>query len=61
MEEKRDFDVADFVLKYEDGEMEREEIIRGVQYLIDTGLICKLQGSYGRMANRLIEAGLCHK
>jgi len=34
--------------------------IEAWQYLIDTGLAWQLQGSFGRQAKRLIEAGTCH-
>jgi hypothetical protein len=34
--------------------------IEAWQYLIDTGLAWKLQGSFGRQAKALIEAGICH-
>ena len=30
------------------------------QHLIDTGLVWKLQGWYGRTATALIEQGVCH-
>jgi hypothetical protein len=36
-----------------------EQIIEAWQHLIDTGLCWKLQGWFGRNANRLIEAGVC--
>ena len=38
-----------------------EEIqIEAWQYLIDTGLAWRLQGSFGRGAMAMIEAGHCH-
>ena len=33
--------------------------VEAVQHLIDTGIVWHLQGSYGRTAARLIEAGFC--
>lgn len=36
-----------------------EEAIAALQYLIDTGDAWRLQGFYGRMAARAIEAGVC--
>lgn len=36
------------------------QIIDAWQLLIDTGLAWKLQGSYGRIAEHLIEGGLCN-
>ena len=36
-----------------------EQYIQAWQHLIDTGLAWKLQGSYGRTATALIEAGYC--
>jgi hypothetical protein len=36
-----------------------EERIEAFQYLIDTGLVWKLQGWYGRTAMDLINRGLC--
>jgi hypothetical protein len=36
-------------------------IIKAWQYLIDTGLVFKLQGSFGRTAVDLIEQGICKK
>ena len=34
--------------------------IEAWQHLIDTGLVWQLQGSFGRQAKRMIEAGICH-
>ena len=36
-----------------------EEMVEAWQYLIDTGIVWKLQGSYGRTAAQLIEEGIC--
>lgn len=44
----------------EDGETSREDAIKAMQYLIDTGIVWKLQGFYGRAARELIESGDCH-
>jgi hypothetical protein len=35
-----------------------EETLDAYQYLVDTGIIWKLQGSFGRVAQHLIDAGL---
>jgi len=35
------------------------QVIEAWQHLIDTGLAWQLQGWFGRMANLLIEQGLC--
>lgn len=54
-------DTVDFVLAYESGELEQGEIVSGFQELIDSGLAWQLQGHYGRVAEKLIEMGLCQK
>lgn len=38
-----------------------EEQVEAWQYLIDTGLAWRLQGSFGRMAARLIQDGVCYQ
>jgi hypothetical protein len=38
---------------------DEERIIEAWQHLIDTGLVWTLQGSFGRMAKSLIDAGVC--
>lgn len=44
---------------FEDSESE-EQTIAAWQYLIDTELAWSLQGSIGRRAKELIDAGLCY-
>ena len=38
-----------------------EQVINAWQYLVDTGLVWQLQGSFGRTANSLIEQGIITK
>lgn len=47
-----------FIMLYEAGECDQDEIVAGFQALVDSGLAWQLQGHYGRTATQLIEAGL---
>ena len=38
-----------------------QEIVAAWQHLIDTGLAWKLQGFFGRTAQRLINEGVCRR
>lgn len=52
-------DEVDLIIRYETGELSDEEVVGLFQGLINTGLVWKLQGHYGRTAVRLLEAGVC--
>lgn len=51
--------LLDQIMDYEAGEMDETEMVVFFQDLIDTGMAWSLQGSYGRAAIRLIQAGHC--
>jgi hypothetical protein len=46
-------------MAYEDGSLDETATIELFQHLIATGAAWSLQGSYGRTAEALIEAGIC--
>ena len=48
------------IFRYEAGEMTHWEEIAFFQTLVNTGLAWSLQGSYGRQAQALLDAGLIH-
>jgi hypothetical protein len=45
------------IARYENDEMDGDEIISLFQFLVDTGMAWQLQGSYGRTARTLIATG----
>ena len=51
-------DLVSQIMSYEVGELDDVGILNLFSGLIETGMAYTLQGSYGRMAHRLIEAGL---
>ena len=53
------FDEVSFIMAYEGDELDDNEIINGFQHLIDSGIVWKLQGHYGRTASALIDQGDC--
>lgn len=52
---------VDRLIAYENGTLDEDGVIELFQYLVDTGMVWKLQGSYGRMAMHLIALGLVHE
>jgi hypothetical protein len=46
------------IIAFESGELDEDGIITLFQQLVDSGVAWQLQGSYGRMAQALIEEGL---
>jgi phage antirepressor YoqD-like protein len=51
-------DTVSQIMAYESGEMEEPEMIAFFQFLLDSGMIYSLQGSYQRTAQQLLDAGL---
>lgn len=50
--------MVDKIIAFENGDMDEDEVVEFFQELVDSGLAWQLQGSYGRTAAALIEAGL---
>lgn len=50
--------LLNWLIAYEEGELDEDEVVELFQHLTDLGLAWHLQGSYGRTAQALIEAGL---
>ena len=50
----------DAILTIESDTSTEYETIQAFQHLIDTGVVWKLQGWYGRMAHHLIKSGICY-
>jgi hypothetical protein len=50
--------MVDKIIAFESGELDEDETLELFQHLVSTGLAWKLQGSYGRAAADLLDAGL---
>ena len=53
--------MVDKIIQYESGNMNDEEMFSFFQDLINSGMVWRLQGHYGRTATALIEEGLCYE
>ena len=54
---KESTDIVGKIMAFEHGELTNEEVYTLFQFLLDSGMIHSLQGSYQRMAEDLILAG----
>jgi hypothetical protein len=50
-------DQVDKIIAYEQSELDDDDTIALFQELLDSGLVFKLQGYYGRVAQQLIDGG----
>ena len=48
------------IIAFENGELPNEDVYELFQFLLDSGMIYSLQGSYQRMAEDLLLAGVIH-
>ena len=51
--------MVESIVKFENGDMSESEVVDFFQEIINSGLVWQLQGFYGRIAEDLIEEGLC--
>ena len=49
--------IAGQIMAFESGELQNEEVYALFQFLLDSGMIYSLQGSYQRLGEELILAG----
>jgi hypothetical protein len=49
--------VITYMMDYEMGNLSPDNIIKLFQYLLDSGMSWKLQGTYGRMTKTLLDSG----
>ena len=57
MKSRTDYEVG-LMMSFECGELSEEKTLELFQGLVNSGLAWKLQGSYGRTARALLDAGL---
>lgn len=54
----KDLSTVDGIMAYENDELDENQVIELFASLLRSGMAWKLQGSYGRMAADLIDAGV---
>ena len=54
----KSYDSTGAIIAYEHGDLDEDATFELFQYLVNTGLAWQLQGSYGRTAKALLDAGL---
>ena len=52
-------DRVTFITLYEGSRLTAEQVVEGFQDMINDGSVWNLQGSYGRAAEALLDAGVC--
>tara|TARA_R100000152_G_C6769273_1_gene195063 strand:- start:1621 stop:1818 length:198 start_codon:yes stop_codon:yes gene_type:complete len=57
---KEPMDIVGKIMAFEQGELTNEEVYDLFQFLLDSGMIHTLQGSYQRMAEELLLAEKIH-
>ena len=57
--QKMDAALATMILEGCYDEATYDDLVPSIQYLIDTGIVWNLQGSYQRMAQHAIANGIC--
>jgi len=55
------YDIVDFIMDYEGGNLSDDDTVKGFSKLMKQGLHTQLQGHYGRMAKSLVDAGYLDK
>lgn len=53
-------DIIQRITDFESGKLEHQEVVELFQFLLESGMIHKLQGSYHRIAQQLLTDGEIH-
>jgi len=52
------YDLVGNMLSFEEGTLPEKEVLKLFQKMVNTGIVWKLQGFYGRTAQNLLDRGL---